>query len=508
MYAAFAYTAGLITLGLIIVDYVWYTARRMPTGTRLPPGPRRKPIIGNLLDLPKYHETETVAGWSKQYGDMIYLNCLGNPMLFVNSDRIAHDLFEKRSSIYSDRYGNPMLYMAGWKNYLAFLRYGNVWRRQRRMLHLHFNANAVAKYYPVQVKYSRLLLRQLLDTPDDYVEPLKYLAGAIIMEIAYGIKLETKGDRYVEIAHQAIEPTMTGMVPWGFMVDLLPLLRHVPQWFPGAKFKKEAARWLPPTKELATRPYNIANGTAMPSLVATDLNALLSQADPPKDGEDIIMNSYAIAYIAGAGTTVSAMLGFIVAMLQHPECQRKAQAELDGVVGEDRLPTFEDRAALPYVNAVAEEVQRWHPVIPFAIPHASTEDDVYGEYFIPKGTILIPNSWAMLHNEAKYGPNTGEFNPDRFFTPGFDKSAMTAMWGQGRRMCVGRHLSTNTLFLVVACILKVFDIVPAKDAQGNDIPITGEYTSGSIVEPEPFPCVFKPRSELCKKIILEQIVDD
>ncbi|KAF8521229.1 cytochrome P450 [Hysterangium stoloniferum] len=484
MYAAFAYTAGLITLGLIILDYVWYTPRRMPKGTRLPPGPRRKPIIGNLLDLPKYHETETVAGWSKKYGDMIYLNCLGNPMLFVNSDRIAHDLFEKRSSIYSDRYGNPMLYMAGWKNYLAFLRYGSVWRRQRRVLHLHFNANAVAKYYPVQVKYSRLLLRQLLDTPDDYVEPLKYLAGAIIMEIAYGIKLETKGDRYVEIAHQAIEPTMTGMVPWGFLVDLLPLYadRIIPisatcaAMVPRCKVQKRGGSLTPA--------HEGANGTAKPSLVETDLNALLSQADPPKDGEDIIMNSYAIAYIAGAGTCC-------VGLYRRYASTPGMPAQSAGLTGWR-----------------PEEVQRWHPVIPFVIPHASTVDDVYGEYFIPKGTILIPNSWAMLHNEAKYRPNTGEFSPDRFFTPGFDKSTMTAMWGQGRCMYVGRHLSTNTLFLVVACILKVFDIVPAKDAQGNDISITGEYTSGSIVEPEPFPCVLKRRSELCKKIILEQIVDD
>ena len=80
-------------------------------------------------------------------------------------------------------------------------------------------------------------------------------------------------------------------------------------------------------------------------------------------------------------------------MALHPDVQRKAQAELDRVVGPQRLPDFSDRSALPYVNALLKELARWHVVIPTCVPHAAIQDDVYNGYFIPKGSQIVPNAW-------------------------------------------------------------------------------------------------------------------
>lgn len=93
------------------------------------------------------------------------------------------------------------------------------------------------------------------------------------------------------------------------------------------------------------------------------------------------------------GQSVSGMENLILALILHPEAQRKAQMELDTVVGEDRLPTFEDRAQLPYINALCVEVQRWRPVLPLSLPHMTSQNDAYGEFFIPKGTIIVGNAW-------------------------------------------------------------------------------------------------------------------
>ena len=84
---------------------------------------------------------------------------------------------------------------------------------------------------------------------------------------------------------------------------------------------------------------------------------------------------------------------FLLAMAMHPEMQRKAQAELDRVVGGDRMPTFQDRESLPYLNALLKEVLRWHPVAPIAVPHRSIADDEYNGYHIPAGTIVIASVW-------------------------------------------------------------------------------------------------------------------
>ena len=74
---------------------------------------------------------------------------------------------------------------------------------------------------------------------------------------------------------------------------------------------------------------------------------------------------------------------FCVAL--HPAAQKRAQDEIDRVVGTERLPTFEDRASLPYVEALWRETLRWRPALPVGNAHATIADDEYNGYFFPKG---------------------------------------------------------------------------------------------------------------------------
>jgi cytochrome P450 len=82
-------------------------------------------------------------------------------------------------------------------------------------------------------------------------------------------------------------------------------------------------------------------------------------------------------------------------MLLFPDAQRKAQEELDEVVGLSRLPEYTDRENLAYINALCKEVLRWHPAVPLGGPHRLTQDDVFGDYFIPAGTIVVANAWWL-----------------------------------------------------------------------------------------------------------------
>lgn len=84
---------------------------------------------------------------------------------------------------------------------------------------------------------------------------------------------------------------------------------------------------------------------------------------------------------------------FFLAMTVYPEVQVKAREEVDRVVGSHRLPTLDDRASLPYVEAVVKECFRWHPIAPMGLPHVTTKDDIFQGYLIPKGAMMIPNIW-------------------------------------------------------------------------------------------------------------------
>jgi len=109
--------------------------------------------------------------------------------------------------------------------------------------------------------------------------------------------------------------------------------------------------------------------------------------------------------------TVSAVQSFFLAMALYPEVQKKAQMEIDTLIGNTRLPDFTDRNALPYTNAIVKEAMRWQPVAPLGIlynllsnlqllivltaTHMCTADDEYDGYFIPKGTVVLGNTWSV-----------------------------------------------------------------------------------------------------------------
>lgn len=128
---------------------------------------------------------------------------------------------------------------------------------------------------------------------------------------------------------------------------------------------------------------------------------------------------------------------FMLAMVLHPEVQKAAQAELDMVLGSDRLPTLADQEALPYMAAVMRESWRWEVVLPLALPHMLTADDEYKGYLIPKGAIVFPNSYSVMNDEIAY-PHPTAFRPERFLKDGIiDQSVRNpagASFGYGRRV--------------------------------------------------------------------------
>ncbi|KAH9058061.1 cytochrome P450 [Lactarius vividus] len=94
--------------------------------------------------------------------------------------------------------------------------------------------------------------------------------------------------------------------------------------------------------------------------------------------------------------------------------QKRAQAELDAVVGRSRTPTFADLQHLPFICAMVKETLRWRPVGPVDVPHCSMEDDWYNGMFIPKGTIVMANVWHLNRDPEIYGADAADFNTARF----------------------------------------------------------------------------------------------
>ena len=122
------------------------------------------------------------------------------------------------------------------------------------------------------------------------------------------------------------------------------------------------------------------------------------------DLEDIeFLNLPRSIFGTGSDTTISSILTFLLAAVAFPEFVRKAQEELDAVVGRERSPAWSDEPNRPYVRAVVKETFRWRPLTVLGgQPHATTEDNTYSGYFIPKGTTLLGNLWGIHLNKHQF----------------------------------------------------------------------------------------------------------
>jgi len=232
----------------------------------------------------------------------------------------------------------------------------------------------------------------------------------------------------------------------------------------------------------------LAQGTIGPCMVGDALSRIDANDSDAAAITRAIKTAAASSFGAASHTTDSVLQVFVLAMVLHPEVQKRAQDEIQAVIGIDRLPDFSDRPHLPYVDAVLRETLRWHPVVPLGIPHSNVADDTYRGYFFPKGVTIIPNIWAMAHDEARY-PDPSVFNPDRFFSEigCLNEDTVSYVFGFGRRICVGRHFADASLWSAIANMLAAFSFEAPVDHSGNPIKILPRFTTGFTSNPEPFP---------------------
>ncbi|KAF9526910.1 cytochrome P450 [Crepidotus variabilis] len=495
-----------VAVALVSVVILRYVVKRINRPNYFP-GPPKLPYIGNLLQMPTTEGWVTYLNWQKAYGNQIYLEVMGQPLLILNDYQSCVDLLEKRAENNSDRpqtvVSNKIM---GWENTVVTCPYDDRWRRYRRLISQSFRKSAVNQFFPIMEREVGRFLGALLEEPENYMEHFRFAAARSFLLNLYGIEIKTANDPLITVAEKAMEMAVVGAQPGNFLVDFFPSLQLFPEWFPGAGWKRFARIGKELTEEMVNKPYNITvesmkSGHYEHSFVASNLE---KKEDPFQ-----VKWCSSTLLSAGTDTSVASMHSFFLAMTLHPEVQRKAQAEIDSVIGSDRLPLVDDREHLPYLNALLRELVRWQPVSPLALPHQSMKDDVYKGHFIPAGTIILGNSWATTRNPEIY-ENPENFNPDRFL-PMFDKSIphkpedipldpMEYGFGYGRRICAGIHYAEAMFFIGMARVLATFDIKKAKGDDGIEITPEINFNSSIVRETLPFKCSITSRSPAARAL--------
>ncbi|OOF95350.1 hypothetical protein ASPCADRAFT_207823 [Aspergillus carbonarius ITEM 5010] len=485
------------------------TRKKLPAP--LPPGPKPSPFIGNLRDLPSPGEHDWLH-WYKHkelYGPISSVTVFGETLIILNDAQLAVELLEKRSVIYSDRPSGHFTEMAGFGDVLT-TKNNNDYRvrAQRKLFRQQIGSNAsVARFNPIQeAEVGRFLIR-VLDNPGDLRDHIRKEAGAIILKLAYGYTVEPHGqDPLVDLVNRAMGDFTESLLPGTWIVDFVPLLKHLPIWFPGATFLRTARAFREVARAWGSQPYEfVRQQMSQKKHAPSYLSGLVEKDGFPEPGsreENVIKWSAAAIFGGGSDTTISTMGALFLAMALYPDVQRKAQEEIDRVVGTGRLPGYADRDNLPYIDAMVKEALRWHSVLPMGVAHASMEEDMCGGYFIPKGSQILPNQWAFTHDPTVY-PDPMAFKPERFLASEShvpERDPRLLAFGFGRRVCPGRTLADSNIYLSLVQSLAVFRIKkPIKD--GKEVEVKLEVLPGLLSHVAPYELEIKPRSQQHEALI-------
>lgn len=522
-WSGFTSVALLILIGVVVHDVILWK--------RMPPGPRPLPFIGNKFDVPNKHPWIQFQEWSKTYGPIYTLWFGRRPTVIISDPTVAVDLLEKRSNKYSSR---PRFVVMGellWDGSAILVKpYGKEWLVRRKALHSALTPRVLLNYRPVQQAEAARLCQHLLQDPAHFEAFLDRMTASIVFTIAYGHRVDSLQSPIIRQRMKMMHRAAATNVPGRYLAESFPVLARVPDAL--APWKREVKAW---GQEEAA-----ANAQLLQYVREDIENAKLPGAPPLPDSlakqllEARAADPAAFALLrdrdfaslpasifgAGADTTASTLCSAVLGLVTHSEVLEAAHAELDAVVGSDRLPTYADEQALPYIRALCKEVLRWRPVAVLGgTPHASTEPDTYRGYYIPQGTNILGNSWAINRHEDYY-PNPDHLNPLRFLdvdprsldylsvkyvsTTAQEKGRLShpsklghSSFGWGRRICPGADLASANLFIALARMLWCFDIKPAKGV-AYDI---YDYTDGFNVRPNSFKCDITIRSQHHEEVL-------
>lgn len=518
----------LIVLGILVHDVILWK--------RLPPGPPPFPLIGNKLHVPSKHPWIRFRDWSKIYGPIYTIWFGRRPTVVISDPTVAAELLEKRSTKYSTR---PRFVTMGeiyWDMASILVQpYGKEWLVRRKLLHSALTPRALDNYKPLQQAESARLCYQLLQHADRWEALFDRLTASIVFAIAYGHRVDDFRSPVVRQRLEFMQYSSSLNVPGAYLVESFPILKDLPDWMAPWKaeikrrgrIEAEANMNLVRVVQRDIESANEAPGTAHIFNSLTKQLLEIRGQDPasfPLTDRDF---SYIPASLFGAGsdTTASTLCSAMLAIVTTPMVLEMAQAELDSVVGYDRLPTFEDMRNLPYLRAFCKEVLRWRPVAVLGgTPHACSEDDFYNGYYIPKGTVILGNSWAINLN-PEYYPNPDHFNPLRFLDvephslsylseqylsstkqekgTSHPSKLGHSSFGWGRRICPGADLATNTLLITLSRLLWCFDIRPVPGRTYDTL----DYSSGFNIRPRNLHVKIKVRSDHHRGVVEREYGD-
>ncbi|CAI2190740.1 7796_t:CDS:2, partial [Funneliformis geosporum] len=446
------------------------------------PGPFMLPIIGNVhqIKLPIHKHFSKL---SEKYGPIYKLQMGIKTWVIINDARIVKDLYVTKGTIYNSRENTKILgqiYLRGGKN-PVLCPYGEYWKAQRALsqvgLRLH---NIDNHYFPIIREMTDEMIKKILSYNEEAINPshdIYYYLVRILVLCVFGYSSKELGEKYIDIVKESIvlldpKTSIVDFFPW---TECLPFNQRYIKYAMEARARvdKVSEELLNDLQKRMNEPggekINCFAAEALRSVKFVDINpSPFVQDYGKKDKVDGLypVDIYDFNYlnssfmIGGTSTSINATRFLIAYVAQYQNVQRKVQEELDSIVGKGNFATTKHLDDLCYLQATLKEVLRLNPPFVSVLPHASTEDDIYKGYFIPKDSTILINLMG-ISRDPEFFSDPDAFIPERHL----DENGILIKYdlhdisfGKGRRMCIGRDLAERNILVIISSILSLFNI--------------------------------------------------
>ncbi|XP_069087567.1 cytochrome P450 2D15-like [Pleurodeles waltl] len=463
--------------------------KRRRSCSRYPPGPTSLPFLGNILqadfkNLPKYF-----AQVRKNYGDVFSLQfCWKNMVIISGFESVKEGLITKSDDT-SDRPHFLIFERHGLKENCAgvvLAKYGQSWRDVRRfslstLRDFGLGKKSLAERVTEEAGFLCSAFKSKDGRPFDPHLMINNAVSNVICSIIFGDRFEYDDKNFLKVL-KLFEDILTSDVLLQ-LANVIPALVHIPGV--GQKMFRAQENLFDFLKGIIAEHKESWD----PNLKRDFIDAFLEEVekakgDPQSSFNDLnLLFTVSDMFSAGTETTSTTLRYGLLYMMLYPGIQRGVQEEIDRVIGRERKPMMDDRANMPYTNAVIHEIQRYADIIPLSVPHMTSRDTEVNGFFIPKGTTLMFNLSSVLKDESIWA-RPYQFYPEHFLDADgqFIKREAFLPFSAGRRVCLGEQLARMELFLFFTTFLQQFTFFIPRDQPRP----TEETLMGTIRAPMPY----------------------
>lgn len=469
----------LVVFLLCLETCLW--VRNLKLKRRLP-GPFAWPVVGNALQLGQMPHI-TFTKLAKKYGDVYQIRLGCSDIVVLNGAWVIREALIEHSTEFAGRPNFVSFQAVSGGKSLTFTNYSKQWRMHRKIAQTTIRAfsssnSQAKKAFEHQIVAEATELVEIflkLSSQGQYFNPgheLTVAAANVICALCFGKRYGHDDVEFRALLHHVDQFGQT--VGAGSLVDVMPWLQSFPN---PVRSVFRTFKWLNQEFfKFVSSKVEEHRQTFDPQDIRDMTDAIIEVIDD-SDGDPELTKDYTEATVAdliGAGMdTVSTALHWIVLLLaKHPDIQTKLHEVIDGVVGQDRLPSVEDRVHMPYLDAFIYETMRFTSFVPVTIPHLTTSDVTIGGLTIPKDTVIFINQWSVNHDSLRW-KDPHVFDPSRFLDENgsLDKDITNnvMIFSAGKRRCIGDQVAKVEIFLFFAILLHQcsFEKCPNEDFSLN-----------------------------------------